>query len=345
MSKSLKIFLIVLSALLLGALVPPVFMPSKFIADSSIVIKSNAYNVFPYVADLKNWEKWTSWKKKDPTTNFKYAEKTFGAGSSMEWDSKNPNVGTGKLTTVQFKKFHHLNYKFEMTKPGSMKSSGQITLENINDSEVKVTWTDQGELKYPFDRWVNCFVHFEEIIEKDFAEGLANLKQVVESSPQRVLPKVQPETVQLSDQYIFSIVHETVRNTELGNTIGASYKAIKKTLEQKKIEPLQQPPICIFYRHNSLTSKIRPGLFVGGCSGVDLENGVECIPVYGDKVLRFTYTGGYGGMQSTYDAIEIYIEENKISRKRDFTWESYVTDPGLEPDSNKWVTQIFVPIK
>src|SRR5687767_10155880 len=114
MRKSLKTLLIILVALILGALVPPLFMPSKFNAGSSIVIKSNAYNVFPYIADLKNWEKWTSWKKKDPSTNFIYSTKTYGAGATMDWESKNPNVGAGKLTIVQFKKFHHINYGFEM---------------------------------------------------------------------------------------------------------------------------------------------------------------------------------------------------------------------------------------
>ena len=58
---------------------------------------------------------------------------------------------------------------------------------------------------------------------------------------------------------------------------------------------------------------MRPGIIVQGCSVV-LTNGVECVPIKAGKVLRFEYLGGYNNMETMYDAIDLYLDENKINR-------------------------------
>jgi len=345
MNKSLKRIIIVLGSIVLIVMVPPIFMPSKYKAESSIIIKSTPYNVFPYFANLRNWEKWSPWKEKDPTTQYTYSENSFRAGATMEWDSKNEELGTGKITTVQFKKFHHINYQLSFVKPFESTSGGKIVAEKTDDKQVKVTWTNTAPLKYPIERWMNVFMNFETMIEKDFSKGLSNLKTVVETNPERVLPTVKPQAIQLKEQYLLSILHESVLNELVGDRIGESYGAIINTMQQKGIEMLEQAPICIYYKHNATTSTIRPALFVAGCLNVSLSNGIECVPLYGDKVLQFEYIGPYSKMETTFDAIDVYIEENKFNRKRDYFWEEYITDPGLEPDSNKWVTNIYVPVR
>jgi effector-binding domain-containing protein len=344
MKKSWKIFFIVVGSLAFLVMVPPVFMPSSYTASSSIVIESNQYNVFPYFADLKNWEKWSPWREKDTTTQYVYSMNTFGAGSTMEWDSKNKELGTGKITTVQFKKYHHINYQLDFKKPFESKSGGQLIVDKLNDAQVKVTWTNTGKLKWPLDRWFNTFMSFEKMLEKDFSRGLEKLKKVVETSPQKVLPKVAPEKMELPDQHIFSIMYETILNTEIEAKIGESYQAISDVIEKNNVTKIEAPPVCLFYTHNPVTTKMRPGILVLGCSVV-LNGQVECIPLRAGKVLRFAYLGGYGNMEPTYIAIDMYLEENKINKRENYTWESYVTDPMAEPDSTKWLTYIYVPVK
>jgi len=138
-------------------------------------------------------------------------------------------------------------------------------------------------------------------------------------------------------------MHETALNAEVGAKIGESYQAIMAAIAKNEAKQLEAPPLCLFYSHNNKTTKMRPGIVVEGC-GV-MPNGIECIPIRKGKVLQFIYTGSYTNMEPTYDAISMYIEENKISKRENYTWESYVTDPGMEPDTSKWITHIYVPIK
>jgi effector-binding domain-containing protein len=343
MNKALKISGIVVGSLAVIGLVPPLLMPPSYTASSSIVIESNPYNVFPYVADLKNWEKWSPWAEQDPNMAYVYSENTYGAGASMQWDSKIEQMGAGKMTTLQFKKFHHIYYRWDFMKPFKNVTNGQVIIEKINDHQVKVTWNNTGKLKWPVDRWVNTFTSFKKMFEKDFAHGLENLKKLVESSPQRQLPVVKAEEMEVPEQLIYSVMHETVLNSEVGAKIGESYQAILQAIASTQAIPVEAPPLCLFYSHNNKTTKMRPGMVVMGCGS--MPNGVECIPMRAGKVLRFAYLGGYTQMEPTYDAINVYLEENKIKKRENYTWESYITDPGLEPDSTKWLTYIYVPIK
>ncbi len=342
MKKILKISIISIGVLALILLLPPLFMPSSYTASSSIVIESNAYTVFPYFADLRSWDKWSPWKEKAPNSKYEYSENTFGAGATMAWESQ--EQGTGKMTTVQFKKFHHINYQWDFIKPFKSTSGGQIMVEKLNENQVKVTWTNTGKLKWPFDRWMNAFADFKQMLEKDFAVGLGNLKKVVEAGPKKELPKVNPEKMELPDQSIYSIMHETVRNAEISARIAESYRSILRTIERTGSIAKEEPPLCLYYMHNRVTTKMRPGLIVQGCSAV-LKGDVECIVLRAGKVLRFVYYGGYSNLEPTYDAIDIYLEENKINKRENYTWESYVSDPGAEPDSTKWLTYIYVPVK
>lgn len=341
--KFLKISGIVLLSLAFLVMVPPIFMDRSYTASSSIVIESSQYNVFPYFADLRNWEKWSPWKEKDTTTKYIYSENSFGAGSTMEWDSKNEELGTGKITTVQFKKFHHINYQLDFKKPFESHSGGQIFVDKLNDKEIKVTWTNTGKLKWPLERWFNTVMSFKKMLEKDFAKGLKKLETIVEAGPQRKLPVVKPEKVELPEQLIFSVMYEVIRNAEISAKIGESYATINKAIERTGAVAKKEPPLCLFYSHNPTTSKMRPGIIVEGKFA--LKGDVECIPISAGKNLRFSYFGDYNNMEATYDAIDMYLEENKISKRENYTWESYVTDPGMEPDPSKWLTYIYVPVK
>ena len=57
-----------------------------------------------------------------------------------------------------------------------------------------------------------------------------------------------------------------------------------------------------------------------------------------------THTGPYEQLEATYGVIESWLAENGLARNGPY-WECYVTDPGDEPDPDKWETEVFFPIK
>jgi AraC family transcriptional regulator len=64
----------------------------------------------------------------------------------------------------------------------------------------------------------------------------------------------------------------------------------------------------------------------------------------GGRVAVTRHVGPYDTLGETWRGLESWIAENG-REGNGAPWESYVTDPGSEPDPSKWVTEIYWPIK
>ena len=59
--------------------------------------------------------------------------------------------------------------------------------------------------------------------------------------------------------------------------------------------------------------------------------------------LFISYFGPYDKLPDVYGEAEAWMKENGYTWAG-APWDSYVTDPGTEPDSTKWQTDIYIPI-
>jgi effector-binding domain-containing protein len=60
----------------------------------------------------------------------------------------------------------------------------------------------------------------------------------------------------------------------------------------------------------------------------------------GGKALKVDYYGDYAGSEQAHVAIMEYIDQNGLTAKEPVI-ELYITDPGMEPDTSKWLTTIY----
>ena len=60
-------------------------------------------------------------------------------------------------------------------------------------------------------------------------------------------------------------------------------------------------------------------------------------------VATVTHLGPYDELENTWSALEEWIKDQGC-KPAAAPWEVYVTDPGAEPDSSKWRTDLFLPI-
>lgn len=64
----------------------------------------------------------------------------------------------------------------------------------------------------------------------------------------------------------------------------------------------------------------------------------------GGKVVTVTHVGPYEGLGQTWSALFEWVGAQGL-KPAGAPWEVYLTDPGAEPDSSKWRTQIFFPVE
>lgn len=195
-----KIFLILVSLVVL-ALIAAAILPKDFKIEQSITIAKPKAEVFAYLKMMENGHKWQPWSKMDPnmTTELKGVDGTVGA--IMSW-SGNSEVGAGEKEIIAITENEKIDLELRFQKPMQTTNKSSLITEDAGENQTKVTWTMEGRTAFPLNLLCNL-MHGR--VNKDFASGLASLKEVLESpaeqaavtedaSKTEVEPKAEVET-------------------------------------------------------------------------------------------------------------------------------------------------------
>jgi hypothetical protein len=182
--KILKIIgIAILSLLLIAVIAVSVMSPSAHM-ERSIVVNAPPAAVFQQLASFENFNKWSPWVKMDPQAKQVIEGPQAGVGAKMSWDG--PETGKGSQWTVEYEE--NKRVKNAMAFDGM---EGQIfaefVLEEVPEG-TKVVWTydsDVSETGYGNASMTKLFNAFalEGMLGKQYEDGLASLKQIVESMP------------------------------------------------------------------------------------------------------------------------------------------------------------------
>lgn len=161
-------------------LVVALFLPSQYQVERSIDIAKPASDVFAYIRLLKNQDQYSVWAKKDPNMKKIYTGQDGTVGFISRWESLDKEVGIGEqeikminVDALEMETELRFFEPFEGTERSYMKVS------SLDQKKSKVIWGFDGSMPYPSNLML-VFMNFEEMIGKDFEEGLSNLKVVLE---------------------------------------------------------------------------------------------------------------------------------------------------------------------
>ncbi len=155
------------------------FLPSDFQVFRSTVIKAPPEAVFPHVNDLKKWDNWSPWAKRDPDAKVSHAGADSGKGAVFKW-AGDETVGEGQMTIVESTPHEAIAIELEFIQPFPGKSDVHFTFEPV-DEGTSVTWSLSGQQGY-LERAMCILmgVDMDDMIGADYEKGLAALKKVVE---------------------------------------------------------------------------------------------------------------------------------------------------------------------
>lgn len=151
-------------------------LPSDFKVERSVKIHAPATSVFAMVRDLKEWQKWGVWFKRDPQMKITYSGPEGRVGMKSVWLSE--EEGSGEMEVLEIvadKKLVYSLYfpEFEMASTGEF-----VLLEN--NGQTTVTWIDYGDMgANPLMGYMVLMM--DGFIGPDFEAGLENLKTLVEN--------------------------------------------------------------------------------------------------------------------------------------------------------------------
>jgi len=151
--------------------------PDGFRVERSLVIAATPERLQPMVADLHRFNEWNPYRRKEPALKEDYGAITAGPGASYGWDGA--KVGAGRMT-VETVAPGRVTMRLDFFRPFEATNAAEFTFRP-EGSGTRVSWAMSGEANF-VSKVMQVCMDFDGMIGRDFADGLQNLRTLVEGS-------------------------------------------------------------------------------------------------------------------------------------------------------------------
>ncbi len=140
-----------------------------------------------------------------------------------------------------------------------------------------------------------------------------------------------PEIRELSPQP--AVVEVTVTDAAgIPAAVDSGFPRLFGRLADLGVEPAGPP--YIRYLRTGAEMELELGIPVGPDAG-------QSSGLPGGRVAVLRHVGPFSGLREACERLQEWAGERAAGP----FWESYVTNPREEPDSSKWITEIFLPLR
>jgi uncharacterized protein YndB with AHSA1/START domain len=152
--------------------------PGTFRVERSAVIQAPPEKIFPLISDFHQWNAWSPYEDRDPDLQRSYGGPASGRGAVYQWNG-NSNVGSGRMEIMDARPPRKVVIKLDFLKPFEAHNTAEFTLLPQGDT-TNVTWLMHGPASL-VSKVMQVFIDMDNMVGKDFAAGLANLKRAAET--------------------------------------------------------------------------------------------------------------------------------------------------------------------
>jgi hypothetical protein len=174
----MKILLKILVTIILLFVIVGLLLPSRVLVERSVLIDAPATKIFPYLNDLRAFNRWSPWAGRDPNATYSFSGPDSGVGMRMRWYSEQPDVGSGSQEIVTSVPGKSVTTVLDFGETGQARATLFITADGVSS---RVTWRFEEELSWnPLHRWIGLAM--DSLLGPDYEQGLANLKSLLEAT-------------------------------------------------------------------------------------------------------------------------------------------------------------------
>jgi uncharacterized protein YndB with AHSA1/START domain len=175
--SNLSIILICLGVAVVLLLAYAATRPDEFSVERRLRIAAPADKVWPLVSELRAFNRWNPYERKDPLIKSAYSGAASGVGSRYDWDSK--EVGSGSLEITHQQPGRAVQMKLDFVKPFEAHNQAEFALQPTADGATEVRWTMHGPNNF-IGKLMGVFIDVDKMVGRDFEDGLQNLRQLAE---------------------------------------------------------------------------------------------------------------------------------------------------------------------
>ena len=142
-----------------------------------VTVAAPADQLFPLINDLRQFNRWNPYARKDPAMKAEYSGAAAGPGAVFDFQG-NKDVGKGRISITGADEPSRVTMQLDMWEPFEGHNEVNFTLAPDGPG-TRVTWAMQGPSAL-ITKVMDIFISMDQMIGKDFEAGLANLKQLAE---------------------------------------------------------------------------------------------------------------------------------------------------------------------
>ncbi|MDL5050106.1 SRPBCC family protein [Oscillatoria amoena NRMC-F 0135] len=333
-----KKVLLALAGLVVVIVIIGFFLPSKTQVSRSIFISAPSAYIFEEVNDLEKHPEWSYWNnlyKDDMAVT--YGTIKTGTGAISEWAGE--ESGTGKMTITESVPDKSVKMDLDFMDQGTAKS--WYTFEPEGEG-TRVTTGFEADMGFnPLMRIMAATLMKPEM-NKAFDYNLNRLKEIAESKPKFITPITKVTTQPISYVGVsttMSFEDEAAISAQMGKSFGELMTALGKS----KIE-MTGPAFCLYPKWDENTRQMEMVCALPVPADAKSAGKFSVMQVPAGNAVKAVHLGDYAKLKTTHDEIARYIEYKKLEING-APREVYITDPMVEKDIAKWVTEVYYPVK
>jgi effector-binding domain-containing protein len=257
-----------------------------------------------------------------------------GVGSKHIWSSEHKDVGHGSITIVGSTPNSEVLTDLDFEGMGT--SHGGWTFKDTTGGTLTTTYMEM-DMGF-FGRIFGLMM--DGMLGKDFEKTLENLKKHCESMPAETSSDIKVEATTTKEQ-IIATYKMTTNMDKISNDIGASYQKIGEFMGKNKLE--FAGPVFAFF-HSFSPEKIEMECAIPVNKEVKGEGDINVRKMEAGNAVVAHHYGPYEKTEAAHNAIDKFIRENN-KKIIGSPYEVYVTDPTVEKDTAKWLTEIYYPVE
>lgn len=151
--------------------------PDEFRVERRVRIAAPADKVWPLLSELRAFNRWNPYERKDPLIKSQYGGAASGIGSRYAWESD--KVGVGSLEITGQEPGRAVQMKLDFLKPFEAHNRAEFALQPTADGATEVRWTMHGPANF-VSKLMGVFIDMDKMVGSDFEAGLQNLRQLAE---------------------------------------------------------------------------------------------------------------------------------------------------------------------
>ncbi|MBS1568653.1 MAG: SRPBCC family protein [Bacteroidetes bacterium] len=345
--RALKTLLIILLAVVVLAVLLGLLGPKHSHLERKTVIAAPSAMVWDHVKSLKAENEWSPFIAMEPNMKVTYEGTDGEVGSKSAWQGEKMGKGEQTITVVEPGK--QIGVDLHFMEPFDAMAKGAINLVPKGDS-TEVSWSFDGENGF-LSRIIYVFKDMDAMMGPVFASGLSELKKMCEADVAKQVAEAKAKTfrgytIETVDRPAVSYLgkRQKVKWAKLSEFFGQTFPMVAQAAGKAGIK-MNGAPSGLYFEWDTagMQTDVFAGIPVEVAPGTKLD-GLVLQEVPAGKALKVVYHGAYDKSGDAHEAAHDMMKANGLEMNGPVI-DEYVTDPGQEPDTAKWVTNIYYPIK